>query len=316
MLAEIMAGNASRGADRRASSSRCARRGRPSTSSPGLAAHDARAGHARAARARRPRRHRRHRRRAPDLQRVDDRGADRRRRRLRAWPSTATARPRACRARADVLEALGARIDLAPEARGAAASTRPASASCSPPPTTRRRASSSRCARSSPCARSSTSSGPLTNPAGRARASSSASPTPPTSTRSPARWRGWGVDRALVVSSEDGLDEMSTSAPTQVVEVNGERIERYDVAPGDVGLEPSAARRRRRRDAARRTPAITRAILAGEAGPRARPGGAQRRRRDLRARPRRHARARASTPPRGAIDSGAARARARRASSR
>ena len=33
-----------------------------------------------------------HRRRAADVQRLDDRGADRRRRRLRAWPSTATAR--------------------------------------------------------------------------------------------------------------------------------------------------------------------------------------------------------------------------------
>ena len=49
-----------------------------------------------------------------------------------------------------------------------------------------------------------------------------------------------GVDRALVVSSEDGLDEMSTSAPTHVVEVNGDAIERYVVAPEDVGLEPTA----------------------------------------------------------------------------
>src|ERR671925_719137 len=44
-----------------------------------------------------------------------------------------------------------------------------------------------------------------------------------------------GVDRALVVSSEDGLDEMSTSAPTRVVEVNGNAIERYVVSPQDVG---------------------------------------------------------------------------------
>ena len=45
-----------------------------------------------------------------------------------------------------------------------------------------------------------------------------------------------GTDRALVVSSEDGLDEMSTSAPTHVVEVNGNAIERYVVTPQDVGI--------------------------------------------------------------------------------
>ena len=58
---------------------------------------------------------------------------------------------------ADVLEALGARIDLTPEAVAACVPTS-GSGSCSPPPTTRRRASSCRCARSLPCAPSSTSS--------------------------------------------------------------------------------------------------------------------------------------------------------------
>jgi anthranilate phosphoribosyltransferase len=76
-----------------------------------------------------------------------------------------------------------------------------------------------------------------------------------------------GVDRALVVSSEDGLDEMSTSAPTHVVEVNGDTIERYVVAPQDVGLDTTTP------DAVvGGTPevnaATTRAILAGEPGPR------------------------------------------------
>src|SRR6478735_4115844 len=45
-----------------------------------------------------------------------------------------------------------------------------------------------------------------------------------------------GVDRALLVSSEDGLDEMSTSGATHVVEVNETTIERYTVTPEDVGL--------------------------------------------------------------------------------
>ena len=56
---------------------------------------------------------------------------------------------------ADLLEALGARIDLDPAAV-ADASTRPASASCSRPPTTRPPASWCPCAASWRCARSST----------------------------------------------------------------------------------------------------------------------------------------------------------------
>ena len=70
---------------------------------------------------------------------------------------------------ADLLEALGARIDLGPGAGRALHRARPASASCSRPPTTRRRASWSPCGASSRCARSSTCSGPLTNPAGARR---------------------------------------------------------------------------------------------------------------------------------------------------
>jgi anthranilate phosphoribosyltransferase len=46
-----------------------------------------------------------------------------------------------------------------------------------------------------------------------------------------------GVHRALVVAGEDGLDEVSTSAATQVVEVNGEEISRYTLTPLDVGIE-------------------------------------------------------------------------------
>src|SRR3954449_10973946 len=75
-----------------------------------------------------------------------------------------------------------------------------------------------------------------------------------------------GIDRALLVSGADGLDEMSTSGATHVVEVNGEEIERYTVQPGDVGLPTSPPEA-----VAGGTPAenaaTTRAILAGETGP-------------------------------------------------
>src|SRR5439155_776704 len=45
-----------------------------------------------------------------------------------------------------------------------------------------------------------------------------------------------GAVKALVVSSEDGLDEMSTSGTTRVVEVDGADIRSYAIAPEDVGL--------------------------------------------------------------------------------
>jgi anthranilate phosphoribosyltransferase len=75
-----------------------------------------------------------------------------------------------------------------------------------------------------------------------------------------------GAERALVVSSEDGLDELSTSAPTTVVEVNGQRIERYTVSPGDCGL-PEAPPGAVGGGRPERNAATTRAILDGETGP-------------------------------------------------
>ncbi len=107
--------------------------------------------------------------------------------------------------------------------------------------------------------------GPLTNPAGARRQLIGVADGRFLGVMAGALAR-LGVDRALLVSSEDGLDEMSTSGATHVVEVNGEEIERYTVRPADVGLPESPP------DAvAGGTPehnaATTRAILAGEAGP-------------------------------------------------
>ena len=77
-----------------------------------------------------------------------------------------------------------------------------------------------------------------------------------------------GVERALVVSSEDALDEMSISAPTTVVEVAGADLTTYTLGPEDVGLsttpDPDATAGGSPQDNA----ATTRAILAGEPGPR------------------------------------------------
>ena len=48
-----------------------------------------------------------------------------------------------------------------------------------------------------------------------------------------------GARRALIVSSLDGLDEMSTSGNTRVVEVRETGLRSYEVSPEDVGLRRS-----------------------------------------------------------------------------
>jgi anthranilate phosphoribosyltransferase len=78
--------------------------------------------------------------------------------------------------------------------------------------------------------------GPLTNPAGARRQLIGVSDPAFQDTVAGALAR-LGVDRALVVTSEDGLDEISIAAATKVVEVNGEEITRYTLVPGDVGVQ-------------------------------------------------------------------------------
>jgi anthranilate phosphoribosyltransferase len=108
--------------------------------------------------------------------------------------------------------------------------------------------------------------GPLTNPAGARRQLIGVS-DPAFMERMAGALARLGVDRALIVSSEDGLDEMSTSGATRVVEVEGTELRSYTLTPADVGLSPA-----RFEDVAGGTPAdnaaITRAILDGEPGPR------------------------------------------------
>jgi anthranilate phosphoribosyltransferase len=107
--------------------------------------------------------------------------------------------------------------------------------------------------------------GPLTNPAGARRQLIGVS-DPAYLERMAGALARLGVQRALVVSSEDGLDEMSTSAPTHVVEVNGNAIERYVVTAQDVGLAATTPE-----TVTGGTPEanaeITQAILEGQPGP-------------------------------------------------
>ena len=76
-----------------------------------------------------------------------------------------------------------------------------------------------------------------------------------------------GARHALVVSGTDGVDEMSVCAETLVVEVRGEETRWYSVSPEDVGLERADNSTVLGGDPDDNA-AIARSILEGEQGPR------------------------------------------------
>jgi anthranilate phosphoribosyltransferase len=109
--------------------------------------------------------------------------------------------------------------------------------------------------------------GPLTNPAGARRQLIGVSDARFLETIAGALAK-LGVDRALVVAGEDGLDEVSAAAPTRVVEVNGDEIESYVLEPRDVGIDPAAGALgavEPRGGTPAENAAVTRAILEPEA---------------------------------------------------
>jgi anthranilate phosphoribosyltransferase len=109
--------------------------------------------------------------------------------------------------------------------------------------------------------------GPLTNPAGARRQVIGVGDPAALDVVAGALAR-LGVERALVVSSTDGLDEMSIAAPTRVVEVTGDRLDAYVVSPQDVGLSPATDPAAVAGGTPEVNAATARAILAGEPGPR------------------------------------------------
>jgi anthranilate phosphoribosyltransferase len=82
--------------------------------------------------------------------------------------------------------------------------------------------------------------GPLTNPAGASRQLIGVSDPAYLETMAGALAL-LGTRHALLVSGEDGLDELSISAPTLVLEVLGDEVRSYTVTPEEVGLARSAA---------------------------------------------------------------------------
>jgi anthranilate phosphoribosyltransferase len=165
---------------------------------------------------------------------------------------------------ADVLEALGARIDLSPEQVKAcleetgvgfmfAPSFHPAMKFAAGP----RREIGVRTVFNIL--------GPLTNPAGAACQVLGVADPSLAETMALVLAR-LGSRRALVVHGRDGLDEMSISGPTLVCELAGGRVRQYEVMPQEVGLALSDAA-----SVAGGTPeenaAALREVLAGRPGP-------------------------------------------------
>ncbi len=114
--------------------------------------------------------------------------------------------------------------------------------------------------------------GPLTNPAGARRQLIGVSDPGMLDTIAGALVR-LGVDRALIVSAQDGMDEISTLAPTEVVEVNGEGLTRYTVDPAQLGVsahdgDQSVVDAELRGGTPAENAAIVHSIFGGERGPR------------------------------------------------
>jgi anthranilate phosphoribosyltransferase len=76
-----------------------------------------------------------------------------------------------------------------------------------------------------------------------------------------------GTRRAMVFHSDDGLDELSISAPTQIVHVSPDRIWGERVAPEDVGLTRAPREQVEARDLDHATQMVRGVLSGNERGP-------------------------------------------------
>jgi anthranilate phosphoribosyltransferase len=107
--------------------------------------------------------------------------------------------------------------------------------------------------------------GPLTNPAGATRQLLGVSDRRYQETIAEALV-GLGCERALVVCSDDGIDEISVAERTRVIEVADGGTEEWFVTPEDLGIERAEVSAIAG-GSPQENAAVVRAVLAGEGGP-------------------------------------------------
>ncbi|MFN0091473.1 MAG: anthranilate phosphoribosyltransferase [Acidimicrobiales bacterium] len=107
--------------------------------------------------------------------------------------------------------------------------------------------------------------GPLANPA-RVRRQIVGVSDPAMAERMIEVLRAHGSTHAMVVYGRDGLDELSTTAPSAVLELRNGAVEAYELDASELGLRPAQLGELTGGDAARNA-VLGRAVLAGEAGP-------------------------------------------------
>ena len=108
--------------------------------------------------------------------------------------------------------------------------------------------------------------GPLCNPAGARRQALGVAEAGLAVTMAECLLR-LGVDRALVFHGADGMDELSLSGPSTVIDISGDGLRRYEVDPAGLGLGRAGVVELRGGGPAENA-AMARRLLAGEPGAR------------------------------------------------
>jgi len=108
--------------------------------------------------------------------------------------------------------------------------------------------------------------GPLVNPAG-ARAQLIGAPSPEAAKRMAEALAELGTRRSFVVHGRDGLDEVTTTAATDVYEVTANGVEQHIWQPSDFGVRAAQGDSLKGGDSSCNAQIVL-GILSGEAGPR------------------------------------------------
>jgi anthranilate phosphoribosyltransferase len=108
--------------------------------------------------------------------------------------------------------------------------------------------------------------GPLCNPAGASRQALGVA-DPVLAPKMAACLQRLGVERALVFHGSDGMDELSLSGPSMVIDISRDGLREYELDPSELGFRRIPAEGLRGGDAAQNAE-FARRLLEGEEGPR------------------------------------------------